>query len=76
MDLYHDKVIRLLKTDITYELFGFTYKDLMNLDLPTFNKISKVIEELVEERQRQREEIERDEERNRLEEERKNRSLK
>jgi hypothetical protein len=48
----------------------------MNLDLPTFNKISKVIEELVEERQRQREEIEKDEERNRLEEERKNRSLK
>ena len=39
-------VIELCKSDITHELFGLTYMDLMNMDYPTFSNFKKVITDL------------------------------
>lgn len=74
LDIYHDKVIELLKIDVTTELFKLSYTELMHMDMPTFNKISKVIREIVEDRQRQREMIEKNEDTLKRKAERENRS--
>nr|DAG42853.1 MAG TPA: hypothetical protein [Bacteriophage sp.] len=39
LDQYENRVIDLLQRSVTHELFGLSYWDLMNMDLPTFNKI-------------------------------------
>lgn len=38
--------IDLCKNDITHELFGLTYKDLMDMDYPTFSHFKKVIQDM------------------------------
>ena len=45
-----DTVIDLCKHDVTHEIFGLTYCDLMELDYPTFSKLKKVIHELCKEK--------------------------
>lgn len=46
-----NSVIDLCKRDITHELFGLTYVDLMEMDYPTFSRLRKTILELCKEKQ-------------------------
>lgn len=55
---YEDMVIDLLKRDVTHELFGLNYWDLVRLDIPTFNRIRKEILDICIAREKAREELE------------------
>jgi hypothetical protein len=44
-------VIDLCKRDITHEVFGFTYKDLMELDYPTYVKLRRIIVDMSREKE-------------------------
>lgn len=54
---YEDMVIDLLKRDVTRELFGMNYWDLVRLDIPTFNRIRKEILDICVAREKAREEL-------------------
>ena len=46
LDQYEDRVLDLLQRSVTHELFGLSYWDLMQMELPTFNKVRKRILEI------------------------------
>jgi len=48
-----DGAIDLCKNDITHELFGLNYIDLMDMDYSTFSRIKKVIYELAKQKSEQ-----------------------
>lgn len=49
VEFYEDRVLDLLQRSITHELFGLSYWDLMNMELPTFNKVRKRILDICDE---------------------------
>lgn len=53
-----DRVITLLKFDVTKDMFGFTYHSLMELDLPTFSRIEETVFKFVKEREDAKKEME------------------
>lgn len=57
LDHWLNAAIELCKTDVTNELFGLSFADLLEMDVATFRKIEEVIKEIRKERERQREEI-------------------
>ena len=52
-----DNVIRLMKNTggLAMEIFGLTFWDLMDLDIPTYNKIKKTLYDIAEERAKEQE---------------------
>lgn len=52
--MYEDEAIALSKRDVTRELFGLSYSDLMEMEIPMFHKINKQINDIIEERVRER----------------------
>jgi hypothetical protein len=51
---YEDRVLDLLQRSITHELFGLSYWDLMEMDLPTFNKVRKRILDICDKQEKMR----------------------
>lgn len=46
-----DSVIDLCKRDVTHELFGLTYTDLMDLDYPTYIRLRTTIIDICKEKE-------------------------
>ena len=46
-----NRVIELCKHDVTHELFGLTYVDIMNMTYTEFSRIRKVVYELAKQKQ-------------------------
>lgn len=57
IDYWVHAAIELCKTDVTHELFGLSFADLLEMDVATFKQISKVIKEIRKERETQREKM-------------------
>jgi len=53
-----ERVIELCKTDVTHDLFGLSFADLLEMDVVTFNQLARVIEEIRKERSKQRDALE------------------
>lgn len=43
LTVYKDKVLDTIKRSCTYDKFGLTYNDLMNMDIVTFDRIREII---------------------------------
>lgn len=57
LDHWLNAAIELCKTDVTNELFGLSFADLLAMDVESFRKVSVVIKEIRKEREVQREKM-------------------
>lgn len=60
LDQYENRVIDLLQRSVTHELFGLSYWDLMNMDLPTFNKIRNRILDICQKQDEMKNQLEKE----------------